>query len=362
MNVKIQIHDNHLIEGKLKYLDKWKIPETTKKEINEFVDKAKLGQVHEGKQLKEATISKYLSTLKHTLEIINKPTSKITKEDIERLDKKLIKENLKSIANYRIDLKCFLKWKLGAVKENKIAGWLDTKRAKKTPDYLSEREINQLFKYCKNPSEKYLISVLFDTGARAEEFLNIRYEDIQLPEDNENYVKITLKEEYSKTAGRVISLYWKNSLSSVRDFLEERKKDGIKTDEQIFKQSYDSIRFLLLRLGKKVLNKKIYPHLFRHSSATHYASKLNRQQLCYRYGWKFSSEMPDVYISRAGMNSKELDEKFQSTDLEEVNRKLDQKDFEIEQLKQSRKEWAETSVKLMNEITGIKKRLDNKNE
>ena len=56
-------------------------------------------------------------------------------------------------------------------------------------------------------------------------------------------------------------------------------------------------------------------HLFRHSSATYYATKLNRQELCYRYGWRFSSNMPDVYISRAGMESKHLDEKFTQTEL-----------------------------------------------
>ncbi len=108
MNIKIKVHDNHLIEKKLKFLNNWKVPDSTKKEILVFVDKAKLGQVNEGRILKDATISKYLSTLKHTLEIINKPTNKITKEDVERLDKKLSLENLKSVANYRIDLKCFL--------------------------------------------------------------------------------------------------------------------------------------------------------------------------------------------------------------------------------------------------------------
>jgi hypothetical protein len=64
----------------------------------------------------------------------------------------------------------------------------------------------------------------------------------------------------------------------------------------------------------------VHYHLFRHSSATYYASKLNRQQLCYRYGWKFSSYMPDVYISRSGMENKELDVKFASTELEDIKR------------------------------------------
>jgi len=59
----------------------------------------------------------------------------------------------------------------------------------------------------------------------------------------------------------------------------------------------------------------VHPHLFRHSSATYYASKLNRQELCYRYGWRFSSDMPDVYISRAGMENHQLDEKFTQTEL-----------------------------------------------
>jgi len=132
-----------------------------------------------------------------------------------------------------------------------------------------------------------LIAVLFDTGARAEEFLNIRFEDIQLPDKTQNFVKIVLKEEYSKTKGRTISLYWKNSLNSVKNFLDQRIGEGIKSKEQVFNKTYDAMRMFLSRLGKKVLNKEIYPHLFRHSSATYYASKLNRQELCYRYGWSF---------------------------------------------------------------------------
>ncbi len=29
---------------------------------------------------------------------------------------------------------------------------------------------------------------------------------------------------------------------------------------------------------------------------------MNRQQLCVRYGWRFSSDMPDVYIKRSGID------------------------------------------------------------
>jgi len=328
MNIKVDIHQNHKIEKKIERINSWKVPEKTKKEIHDFIEKAKIGQVNEGRRLSDRTISKYATLLKTSLEIINKETSKITKKDIENYDKKLTKKGLKSIADYRINLRIFLKWKLGEDKTNKIAGWLDTRTKNKTPDYLSEKQITQLYNHCKNPAERYLIAVLFDSGARIEEFLNIRYEDIQMPDGDTNFIKLTLKEEYSKTKGRTISLYWKNTLSAVKTFLDQRIEEGIRSNEQVFIKEYDAIRMFLSRFGNKVLKRKVNPHLFRHSSATHYASKLNRQELCYRYGWGFSSRMPDVYISRAGMESKELDEKFKSTELEDLQKKFEDYNFE----------------------------------
>lgn len=362
MNVKIDIHQNYKYERKLKSVDEWKVPDSVKKEIKDFIEKAKLGQVNEGKKLTDRTLSKYLSLLKHSLEIINKQTSKIRKEDIEKFDKKLTSENLKSVSGYRLCLQIFLKWKLGELKTKKLAGWLDTRDKKKTPDYLSEQEITKLYKNCKNPSERFLIAVLFDSGARAEEFLNIRVEDIQLPEGNNNFVKIALKEEYSKTSGRTISLYWKYSLEAVRDYLKEI--EGKNSNEVVFDKNYDAMRMFLFRLGKNVLKKEIHPHLFRHSSATYYATRLNRQELCYRYGWRFSSNMPDVYISRAGMESKELDEKFKSTELEELQQRFEKEKFEkskqIEELKKENEKLSRGLVDVANQILEINRLVKKK--
>ena len=328
-NIKIDIHKNKL-EIKLKAVPKWKVPESTKKEVLEYIEKGKIGQVTKGRRLNERTLAKHLSLLKHVLEIINKPTASLSKEDIETIDRELTKENLASVGNYRLVLKGFLKWKLGEEQAMSLAGWLDVKMSKKTPDYLSEQEILKLYNHCKSPAERFLIAILFDAGARAEEFLNIRYEDIQIPDGQNNFVKITLKEEYSKTKGRTISLYWKHSLEAVKEFIKERQEEGVRSSEPIFNRTYDSIRMFLMRLGKRILHKKVYPHLFRHSSATYYATRLNRQELCYRYGWAFSSDMPDVYISRSGMENKQLDEKFKSTELEDLQRKFEKEMFERE--------------------------------
>lgn len=354
MNIKVEIHDTRF-QRKLDSVSNWEIPSSTKKELNEFIDKAKIGQVQEGKRLTDRTLSKYLSLLKRCLEIINKETNELTKEDIERFDKELMKLNFASVVDYRKCLRIFLRWKIGLEKCEKISGWLDTRDKIKTPNYLSEREIDKLFKNCKNPSERFLIAVLFDSGARIEAFLNIRYEDFQLPSSNENFIKLTLKEEYSKTKGSTISLYWKNSLNSVRDFIQEREEEGIKSTDQVFNKNYDAVRMFLSRFGKRVLNKEVTPHLFRHSSATYYAPKLNRQELCYRYGWKFSSDMPDVYISRAGMQNKELDEKFKSTELEEVQKKFEKEKFETSKESEQMKKGIENLKKALQILTGAMK-------
>jgi hypothetical protein len=157
--------------------------------------------------------------------------------------------------------------------------------------------------------------VLFDSGARAEEFHNIRFEDIFLPEGKETCVKIALKQEYSKTLPRTIGLFWKLSLGAVTEYLRERIAEGIKPTEPVFKGNYAATRKWLGRLGSRVLRRPVHYHLFRHSSATWYATQLNRQELCRRYGWKFSSDMPDVYISRSGMEDKALEEKYAQIEL-----------------------------------------------
>jgi hypothetical protein len=239
-------------------------------------------------------------------------------------------------------LKIFLRWRVGTARAEELAGWLDTRPRPKTPDYLKEAEVECLYSYCRTAAQKFLIAVLFDSGARAEEFHNIRFEDIHMPEGQDNFVRIALKQEYSKTQGRTVALYWKPSTEAVTRFLSERIAAGIKPSEPVFQGSYDATKKFLQRLGLRVLKRHVHYHLFRHSSATYYASRLNRQELCLRYGWKFSSNMPDVYISRSGMDSRALDQKFTQTELAMVKDDLAQleqaakiKDERIRQLEES---------------------------
>jgi len=370
MNLKINIHEpNSNVESRLHYVDNWNIPEKCKKDLRIFLNDLGRGKVNKGIQVSERTQVKYISLLRNPLIYFNKPIEKITKKDLEKYDSDLSKDKLLSEKkkpfslnmkkDIRIALRVFLRWKYGETKANELTDFFDTRDIKKTPDYLKESEIEKLYKACKTEEERYIIAVLFDSGARAEEFINIRYEDIELPQGNNSFVKIALKEEYSKTEGRTISLYWHKSEEAVTDFIKERIKQGIKSNEPVITMTYDAIRFFISRLSQRVLEKPLHLHLMRHSSATYYATKLNRQQLCYRYGWKFSSDMPDVYISRAGMNNKELDEKFENTDMGELKAKLSKEEFERKKMQEDfenkEKEYSEMFANLKKEIESVKK-------
>jgi integrase len=357
---KIRAHERYLATRK-RSISRWKVRPRVRQELLRFIEDLEIGKVNRGKRISEGRQAKYLDLLKISAEFFNKPFTAIKASDVERFEKALsadvIQSSLKgkpyadsTKVDIRKALKIFLRWRLGDAKALALAGWLDTRDKVKTPDYLTEQEIEKLLKACNTSEQRFLVAVLFDSGARAEEFINIRYEDVRLPEGQNNFVKITLKQEYSKTLGRTISLYWRHCSEAVRDYLNERISAGINADDPVFAKNYDAMRMFLTRLGKRTLGKHVHPHLFRHSSATYYAPKLNRQELCYRYGWRFSSDMPDIYISRAGMENKELDTKFSNVELGGL------KD-ELAQLQQQTKIKDERIVSLQQNINEMQRNL-----
>ena len=325
MAERIRIH-RESFENRKQQLQRWHFPGSVKNEVLRFLDDLGLGKVNRGKKISPERQLHYLNGLRVPLEFFNKPTRQLSMRDVEEFEKALSSGDLRNKCtgqayahNTQVEmrklLKVFLRWRLGPAKALALTNWLDTHYRPKTPDYLKETEIERLYKNCRNSRQRFLIAVLFDSGARAEEFHNLRFEDICLPEGKDNFAKITLKQEYSKTLGRTIALYWKHSLEAAREYLAERVAGGIKPTDPVFRGDYTATRKFLQRLGHSVLKRPVHYHLFRHSSTTYYAPKLNRQELCYRYGWKFSSDMPDIYISRAGMESKDLDEKFTQNEL-----------------------------------------------
>ncbi len=167
-----------------------------------------------------------------------------------------------------------------------------------------------------------------------------------MPKEKQNFVEIVLREEFSKTKGRTIRLYYKNVLEAVHEFLIDRKKEGIKPEDPVWNlkpsttqkkvEFFGSVKWLKMikgkkekvEIGRKIIDKHLHMHMFRHSCATWMANKLNHQEMCYYFGWRFSSPMPDIYISRKGMVLDQADAKFEQTEMSELKSKLSKQEYD----------------------------------
>ena len=331
---KVIIH-NRNVDARIKAFESnSNIDSKEKKDIKEFIRLLELGRINKGKKISKSRQLKYLDILRIPFIYFKKDTAKLTLQDSEKFDsdlskdKILNKQNQKPLAqNTKVEIrklfKIYLRWKLrkSPAKFQKLTDWWDTTYKSKTPDYLTEKEIIALFDGCKNVAERFLVCVLFDSGARIQEFLNLRLADITEPTKEFPYFMLDFKDEYAKKdgngvgRGRKIGLYWARSEKAIKDYLnnlESTKKEDLLFSLKNSNATYDSIRFFLSRLARRTINRHIHPHLLRHSSSTFFANKMNRQELCIRYGWGFSSKMPDVYIARSGVGQKQIMETFKA--------------------------------------------------
>jgi integrase len=335
MEDKIDIHN---IEERFKNaLNRFETEEDVnprnKEIILRFISDCKLGKTIKGKskkKIREPRLIKYLYILKALSKWLNKPFDDVNQEEMEKLILG-IEENVyknrepnyseETKLDYKKVLKKFYKW-LG---RSELLEFVDMSFQKKDVPAITREEMEKLVNSTPESILKAAIIVLFDGGARAEEFLNLRIKDLTKKKyDNDNdcyWINI----RHSKTFARNIPLPL--STRYLSEWLEEhpRKNDP---EAPLFPLSYIVLRQKVSRLSLKVLKKRVWLHMLRHSSATYWAPKMNRYQLCAKYGWAFSSDMPDRYIERKGIIFDKIAERGdtdQVTKLQRENRQLTEK-------------------------------------
>lgn len=154
-------------------------------------------------------------------------------------------------------------------------------------DLISREELNEMLSIC-NTKKKAMLMVLYEAGLRRKELVNIKYKDVVFEKDLVNlYVKD------SKTKARNIPLI--ESIPYLKEYLMMEK---FTPDDKLWNYKPITINKFLDRLAEKLgWDKKIYPHLLRHSRLTELAAtKLNEPQLRKFAGWSADSDMPKVYF------------------------------------------------------------------
>jgi site-specific recombinase XerD len=137
------------------------------------------------------------------------------------------------------------------------------KRNKTLPEILTIEEIRKLIENTSNIKHKLIIKLLYGTGLRVSEIINLKKRDLNFEEDlikiklakgkKDRFVKIpfSLKENLKNYLGLTSGNY-----------LFESNREGKLTKKTIVKIVKNSAK-------KAGIKKRVYPHLLRHSFATH---------------------------------------------------------------------------------------------
>ena len=244
-----------------------------KLEINLLIDSFKDFLIYE-KGMSENTVSAYLSD-------INKVSGKEEYFDIEKFlpstylkssknknysgsTKKRIQSSINQFLKYLIDENY-----IASIEMNNISIMTE----KKLPNVLSPSEIGILIDFYDHDlfissRNKTIIDFMYSTGCRVSELINVEESDIDI---EEAFVRL----EGKGSKQRIVPLGSKVVIN-LENYLPLRNKDRKNKNNKLFiSKSYKNLdRTAVFRIIKSTgvkagINKELYPHILRHSAATH---------------------------------------------------------------------------------------------
>ena len=244
-----------------------------KLEIKSLIDSYKDFLIYE-KGLSENTVTAYISD-------INKVSGQEEYFDIENFlpDTYLMSSNNKNYSGstkkrIQSSINQFLKY---LIDENYIANIeinnVSIMSEKKLPHVLSPNEIDKLINFYNHDlfissRNKTIIDFMYSTGCRVSELINVEESDIDI---EEAFVRL----EGKGSKQRIVPLGSK-VLINLESYLPLRNKDRKSKNNKLFiSKSYKNLdRTAVFRIIKSTgvkagIHKELYPHILRHSAATH---------------------------------------------------------------------------------------------
>ncbi len=253
--------------------------------------------------LSKNTIESYEGDLRLFMNFINnKSLINISKNDIDNYINYLFEQKVKNATLSRkiSSLKSFFSFliKENIIKSNPIIKVKCPKKERRLPKFLTEKQVFELLNAIKDDKSEYgimlsvIIEILYGSGLRVSELISLKISYIQRDGNNniKNYLIITGKGDKE----RIVPLS-KAAISVINEFLVIRKNMNInnskwlfpgnirysKSNEIIKKRDINSkndkhitrqkINYMLKNLAHKtgIEPDIIYPHVLRHSFATH---------------------------------------------------------------------------------------------
>ena len=285
---------NYTIEDELIRLENEPFNEKIKGEIRKFVNDLKIKE-----NISEIRRINYIQRLRKVAEWIPDSFLDPGEKDIETVLEHLSSDDYTDWTRdtYVTMLKKFYRWKLKHLPDHIANLKIKVKENGKAPDDLiTKEEIKALVNNSKNARDRALFSVLYDSGCRIGEIINTRIKDLGFDEFGA-LLKVT-----GKTGFRQVRIVG-DSIAYLNDYLKSKDDNdyylftGLKKNNLHEPMKYYDARKLLLNLKERTgIDKRIYPHLFRHTRASILASKVPESPLENQMGWVHGSKMTSVYV------------------------------------------------------------------
>lgn len=141
-----------------------------------------------------------------------------------------------------------------------------SKKNKQLPIVLSVDEIQRMFNVCENKKHKLLLALLYSCSLRVSELINLKWSHI----DRSRMIINIVQAKGNKD--RQVGLNDKLIKLMEEYYYEYKSKEYVFNGQFSLQYSERSVGEVMKQLAAKacINNKRIYTHLMRHTSATHY--------------------------------------------------------------------------------------------
>jgi site-specific recombinase XerD len=264
--------------------------------------------------LSDATLLKNLTRLKIVAENTDKSFDEMDAGDVKDIVAWIQSQDYadSTIYTYKNVICGFWQW-LSDSDDPEATNWIQLKNPSESDtlpqDLLTKEDIERQIEAAKNPRDKAFIALLYETGARIGELIDLTVGDI---EDRNHGRKVVID---GKTGSRRLPLI--ESVPYINQWLNKHpnpEKDAPLwckiqqggPDDQL---GYRYIRDKILKknMERAGIDKDSNPHHYRHSRASELATEMTEAQLCEWFGWVQGSDVPARYVHLSG---RDLDDSY----------------------------------------------------